>query len=209
MQRRPLEPIPFESERFRTWDGQILAQLFDYMDSNKPSINNGLFQFDSFYKSFFWLGLRGSPIANKWKKRQAKHPQSAMNGDHPTGYLCWGAKIESKQHVYFEMGDHASIVRFDFKVNKNDQNPIAFVQLDQMRIWDGGNCLDVNCSDPFYEGFINSVRGIISQTVVHLDNNETAQAKEAFKGLSPFIQKLYQWEQQADIQLRQQTIGLK
>lgn len=209
MQRRPLEPLPTDTGNANNFVGRFLSRLFNAVDAEQPQTVLSQFRFPDFAEAFQYFGFWGSPVSPDEEFRMAKHPQQAINGDHPTHYLCWGVKCVSRKHCYFEIGDHVWILRADLKVNKHDQIDGEFVQLDALRIWDGVKCLSVNCADNYYDDFTEKLSDTIAKIVDCLDKNKTSEAKDVFKELKPFVQQLRDWEEAADQQLRQDVMVMR
>lgn len=202
MQRKPLEPLQSDVGSLMT-----LFRLFGA--DSEPKISIPLFKFKTAAEAFQWIGFGGAPVDDSRGNKLAKYPVQAMNGDHPTGFLHWGAKLETRKHCFFEIGNYDKIVRFDFRVNYSEVNNNPFIQLDELTIENGNDILSVNCADDYYLGFIANLSAVISETVVYLNRDETDMAKASFAKLKPFVDQLYEWERQADMQLAQERAEMR
>jgi len=117
-------------------------------------------------------------------------PESAPEGQHPTGFLQYGVRIESKRHVVFEMADYHYLVQFDFKEvfpeGKND--PIY--QIDGVEIHDGDVEYSLDCDDVFYRPYVVQVMDIVKHSMSAMTTGEHECAKSKFQGLQSIVQNL-------------------
>jgi hypothetical protein len=150
-----------------------------------------LIKFSNFDAALFHFGFEVNPLRDRWFNSRVLHPENPFAGERQNGFLCWGVKAESNNHYYLEIGDWGRIIRFDFRRNKDENYPKSFIQLDELRIWDARNCFSVNCSERKSEAFINNLRGVVSQTIVHLNENDPVSANHEFERVGSFLQQLY------------------
>ena len=136
MQRRPLDPLPYNEDDFLN-PLERLASIF----LNKSNENSDvlcvqpLIFFENYNRLFQMIGFNEIPVHPKIRKK-ILFPEIPPEGEHPTGFLQFGAEIRRKSHVIFEIGDHSRLVRFDFKENYRESRDELFYQLDELQLWD-------------------------------------------------------------------------
>ena len=190
MVRRPLDPLPI-AQPFWSEPEQTLVRLFDFMERDTPRVDHALMKFSNFDAALLHFGFDSNPLGKRWFNPRVVYPVKPFEGERQNGFLCWGVKAESNNHYCLEIGDWGRIIRFDFRRNKDESHSRPFVQLDELRIWDANNCFSLDCSNRHHEAFINNLRGLVSQTIAHLNENDSVSANQTFSHVGSFLQQLY------------------
>jgi|GEM_PF-2493941 len=190
MQRRPLEPIPFDEDDILT-PFDRLAILFGKKSKENSDVLcvQPLIYSENYNRLFEMIGFIETPVHPKVRKKNL-YPEVAPEDEHPTGFLQYGAEIRRKNHVIFEIGDYSRLVRFDFKENYREGDDQLFYQLDELQIWDGGTRFDLNCEDVNYQPYISLSSRIISNCVQFMSKGLYSDAKESFASLDDLIRNL-------------------
>lgn len=191
MQRRPLEPLPINPEGVRTPLERLFSIFGCVADNGHVCIEPQLKEacYEDLFKHF---GFQVMPVDPKGPKK-VLYPETAPDGQHPTGFLQFGMQILSPAHVIFELGDHARIMRFDCRENwpEGYEQRDPFYQLDQIRIWDGDVEYHINCEDDAYYGVMCDAIDVTKSIVQAMWFSEPwDQVKQRFESLSLIIQTL-------------------
>jgi hypothetical protein len=184
MQRRPLSPIDYDPDIYRSPFERIMV-FFNVATVSSHDIlcATPLFFASNYGELFQMVGFVGCPL-NPKEKRQILFPEQAPEGQHPTGFLQYGAKIQShtrnQSHAFFEIGDHHYLVRFDFKEAFRECEDIPIYQLDELTISDGGVDYNLDCEDETHRSFIKMAMEITKSTVSYMHDNDVANAMACF-----------------------------
>ena len=96
-----------------------------------------------------------------------------------------------KDHVVFELGDYARILRIDLKEDwPESMGDEPRYQMDEIRIWDGGDEFDMDCEDVFYRPQLVQIIDLVSNVIQCMWNEKYDDAVSAFDGLSSIIRDL-------------------
>jgi hypothetical protein len=191
MQRRPLEPIPRDEDEYLTPFERVMSVFHQHAARDFEAICvNPIFHAPNYNALFAMLGFDEIPVNPKCQKKII-HPEVAPDGAHPTGFLQFGAQIIRKNHVVFELGNYARIVRVDLKEYWPEvMGDEPRYQMDEIRIWDGGDEFYVDCEDDFYRPQLTQVVDVISNVIQCMWNEKYDDAVVAFDGLSSIIHDL-------------------
>ena len=209
MQRRPLDPIPFTEDDVITPFDRLKNYFFRHSNENSNILCATPLIYSKDYVDLFNLiGFRKIPVHINGPREQL-YPKNAPKGNHPTGFLQFGAAIRSKRHVVFEIGDYASLVRFDFKESYPEGHGEPIYQLDELQIWDGESDYSLDCEDEEYKKYIDSVISVISNTILAMSEGDYNRAKQKFGELNPVLQRLHDWSDQLDAEYNAEIMALE
>ena len=190
MQRRPLEPIPFNEDDFLT-PLERLANVFLQRSNENNSVvcNQPLVHFENYNRLFQTIGFAEIPVHPKGEKL-IRYPKNAPLDEHPTGFLQFGAQIKSKKHVIFEIGNFNWLIRYDFKQSYPEAQDTPICQLDELQIWDGDVRFHLDCEDRAYKPCIDLVTKIVSNTIKSMWEENYQGAKAEFEKMGDVIKNL-------------------
>ena len=209
MQRRPLSPIDKDPDLFRTPFERIL-DIFNKARADNRNVlcTQPLFHSVDYAGLFQMIGFDDCPIHPK-ARPHFLCPDMAPEGQHPTGFLQFGARVESKRHVVFEMGDYHYLVRFDFKEFIPENESQAVYQIDELEIHDGDVRYDLDCEDEFYRTHMTKVMGIVGRSMAAMARDDHDYAKAEFANLQPLVQDLDEISAKMQAQIAQQEMDAR
>jgi len=209
MQRRPLEPIQFEEDDFLTPIDKLSAFFGLKSKENTETVCvQPLIYFDNYNRLFEMIGFQEIPVKPKGIKKLL-YPETSPEGEHPTGFLQFGAEVRSNKHVIFEMGNHSTLVRFDFKENYPEGKDEPIYQLDELQIWDGDIQFKIHCDDRLHKPYLSLISKIISNSIQFLWNECYQDAKKSFETLDNVIRNLHDLSDQYQAMQNASTVEEK
>lgn len=149
-----------------------------------------LIYFENYNRLFEMIGFQEIPVKPKGLKK-ILYPETSPEGEHPIGFLQFGAGVRSKKHVIFEIGNHSTLVRFDFKENHQEGLDGFIYQLDELQIWDENILFKLHCDDRIHKPYLDFVSRIISNSIQFMWNECYQEAKDSFQTLDDVIRNLH------------------
>lgn len=164
------------------------------------------------YKDLFKrIGFDVMPIGPKGPKKFL-YPSKAPEGQHPTAFLQFGVQIINPAHLVYELGDHARIMRFDFRENwpEGYETREPFYQLDEINIWDGDVRYSIDCEDAFYLTSVQGAMNISKDVILAMWRQDPWDIiKGKFDTLTLVIKELDEISVRLDQQHAEQMAGLR